>query len=318
MNETITVNFETITPIWTGDAWGENSEIKPSSIMGSLRFWFEVYCHFAGIEVKEKEELNYKKFIEKRKENPTKDEFEILQELGITLPSQIFGCTGWKSRIEIDGIGNIETFELNKNSIDYNFLFDKDNNTQWWTNKLLFDKKDEIKLFKRFDVSFNVKSDFALNEFKKFLKFYQDKPILMGGKKAFGLGFVRLRTDMDLNDIEIGNIKNKDYVGWSEIEIPTNNPKKILGFNIKYFLRQKEDRKFRVKNFGKMAKASDFYFSCVVNNGCHIISFNQDKKILNKYKKVLEKELSNNKKTKNNTKQTSLNIDDLSRYFKNR
>jgi len=98
------VQFETVTPIWTGDAWGENSEIKPSSIMGSLRFWFEVYCHFAGIEVKEKEELNYKKFIEKRKENPTQDEFEILQELGLTLPSQIFGCTGWKSRIEIKEI----------------------------------------------------------------------------------------------------------------------------------------------------------------------------------------------------------------------
>jgi CRISPR-associated protein Cmr1 len=105
------VQFETVTPIWTGDAWGENNEIKPSSVMGSLRFWFEVYCHFAGIEVKEEEKLNYEKFIEKRKENPTKEEFEILQELGLTLPSQIFGCTGWKSRIEIEKI----EFEESKN-----------------------------------------------------------------------------------------------------------------------------------------------------------------------------------------------------------
>jgi len=39
----IKVKFETITPLWTGDAWGENSTIRPSSIIGSLRFWFEVY-----------------------------------------------------------------------------------------------------------------------------------------------------------------------------------------------------------------------------------------------------------------------------------
>lgn len=106
MNEIITIEFETITPIWTGDAWGENHELKATAIMGSLRFWFEVYCHFAGIEVKEKEELNYPEFIKKRKDinSITKSDDAILKELGITLPSMIFGCTGWKSRIEIERI----------------------------------------------------------------------------------------------------------------------------------------------------------------------------------------------------------------------
>jgi len=309
------VQFETVTPIWTGDAWGENSEIKPSSVMGSLRFWFEVYCHFAGIEVKEKEELNYKKFIEKRKENPTKDEFEILQELGITLPSQIFGCTGWKSRIKIKKIENIKTFELKKNSIDYNFLFDKDNNTKWWSNKLLFDKKDKITLFKSFDISFNITSNSALNEFKKFLKFYQDKPILIGSKKAFGLGFVKLKTDIDLEDIKI-NIKNKDYIIWDKVKISNN--KKVLGYNIKYFLRQKENKKFRVKNFGKMAQASNYYFSCIVDNECYIISFG-NRNILNKYKSFLKEEPTNNiNPKKNNIKQPSKNTNDLIQHFKNR
>ena len=308
--EQIKVKFETITPIWTGDAWGENSEIRPSSIMGSLRFWFEVYCHFSGIEVKEKEELNYKKFIEKRKENPTKDEFEILQELGITLSSQIFGCTGWKSRIEIEKIeNNIETFELENDNIDYNFLFNEDNNTKWWSNKLLFNEKDKITLFKSFDISFNITSNFALNEFKKFLKFYQNKPILIGGKKAFGLGFVKLKTDIDLKDVKI-NIKNNDYIIWDKVEISNN--KKILGYNIKYFLRQKEDKKYRVKNFGKMAQASNYYFSCIVDNECYIISFFGNRNILNKYKSFLKEELTNN------IKQSSKNINDLIQYFKNR
>ena len=45
----VKVKFKTITPLWTGDAWMENREIRPSSIIGSLRFWFEVICYFAGI-----------------------------------------------------------------------------------------------------------------------------------------------------------------------------------------------------------------------------------------------------------------------------
>jgi len=104
--EKIRVDFETITPIWTGDAWGENSELKASSIMGSLRFWFEVYCHFSGIEVKEKEELDYNKFIKKRKniDNIGRSDNEILENMNLSLASRIFGCTGWRSQIEIDEI----------------------------------------------------------------------------------------------------------------------------------------------------------------------------------------------------------------------
>jgi CRISPR-associated protein Cmr1 len=45
----IAVKFETITPLYTGDAWQNCKEIKPSSIMGSLRFWFEVLCYFNEI-----------------------------------------------------------------------------------------------------------------------------------------------------------------------------------------------------------------------------------------------------------------------------
>jgi CRISPR-associated protein Cmr1 len=43
------VKFETLTPLWTGNAWGQCMEIRPSSILGSLRFWFEVLCYFNGI-----------------------------------------------------------------------------------------------------------------------------------------------------------------------------------------------------------------------------------------------------------------------------
>lgn len=49
-----TVHFETLTPLRAGDAWFQNkAPLKASSIMGSLRFWFEVICYFGGITKKE-------------------------------------------------------------------------------------------------------------------------------------------------------------------------------------------------------------------------------------------------------------------------
>lgn len=39
----VVVYIKAITPLWTGDAWRENCSIRPSSLLGSLRFWFSVY-----------------------------------------------------------------------------------------------------------------------------------------------------------------------------------------------------------------------------------------------------------------------------------
>ncbi len=77
--------FKTITPIYTGDAWQECREIKPASIIGSLRFWFEVLCYF-GVnneyfdkEGKPSEKLNYKDFQEKL-EDKINRKLELLTE----------------------------------------------------------------------------------------------------------------------------------------------------------------------------------------------------------------------------------------------
>lgn len=43
------VCFETVTPIFTGDAKRVHKNIKPSAIIGSLRFWFELICYAADI-----------------------------------------------------------------------------------------------------------------------------------------------------------------------------------------------------------------------------------------------------------------------------
>ncbi|RTZ60487.1 MAG: hypothetical protein DSZ31_01930 [Gammaproteobacteria bacterium] len=67
----VEVTFETITPLWTGNAWGEMNEIRPSALIGNLGFWFEVLMYFGGV-LEEKyfdrekgrfeKELDYKEF----------------------------------------------------------------------------------------------------------------------------------------------------------------------------------------------------------------------------------------------------------------
>ncbi|WP_457568695.1 type III-B CRISPR module RAMP protein Cmr1, partial [Desulfurobacterium sp.] len=131
------VTFNTLTPLWTGDAWGESKEIRPSSIMGSLRFWFEVICYFAGITKKEdyengklNDKLDDKKFKEEVLKNGANFEGvdKTLTEVGISLPSRVFGCTGWKGWMRIKRIEPIEDYCFgNKLNLPYAVYINKKN-----------------------------------------------------------------------------------------------------------------------------------------------------------------------------------------------
>jgi len=138
----VKVKFKTITPLWTGDAWMKNCEIRPSSIIGSLRFWFEVICYFTGITTDNDYENGKlkanitsdkfkKEFLELKNQKPYKNEHRlkdmVLAKLGVPLPARIFGCTGWKSLIKIKNIdnnhnniyGNFQiTFEIEQNLVN--------------------------------------------------------------------------------------------------------------------------------------------------------------------------------------------------------
>ncbi|MGA1861438.1 type III-B CRISPR module RAMP protein Cmr1 [Deferribacter thermophilus] len=141
----VSVTFNTITPLWTGDAWQDNSEIRPSSLMGSLRFWFEVICYFSGICKIEKEnnrivnikegrfekEVNKKDFREciLERGNDFQAKIECLNEQNILLPSIIFGTTNWKSLIEIKDIEYLENYCFgNYLNLPYAIAFYKKNN----------------------------------------------------------------------------------------------------------------------------------------------------------------------------------------------
>ncbi|MDQ7031104.1 MAG: type III-B CRISPR module RAMP protein Cmr1 [Desulfonauticus sp.] len=323
----IKVTLKTITPLWTGDAWQENTKIRPSSLMGSLRFWFYIYSKAFNIPT---EKLNDKgipsdnldEYIRKyNKINYQKHTFEsllkleskdleenedinnaikkVLNKINLPLISQIFGCTGWKSQVTIKNI-DVQNFEIKKSDVDYSFLYKKMNtraiHSSFWTNKLLFKHEDKIIFFKNVKFYFYV-ADIYFDDIKRFLKFYENKIILVGGKKSFGLGFCNISSDLDLEGIKLPDIENKIFIA-EKISIPDLPANEVvLGFNFKHYQRLKEEKRFRVTNFGKQGQASKFFFSAYDPDNfsdIYVFGFKDELKeelfnhLLNKYKNFEE------------------------------
>ena len=272
--ENLTIKFETITPLFTGDEEGRCLEIKPSSIIGSIRFWFEIYCHFAGIEVKEKEELkdkDYQKILKKLKEDINNDNIDkyIFDELPLTLSSKIFGCTGWKSRIEIESIKYLnDDYFGNKLNLSDRII----SNKRWFFVKSYF--------FGKFEIIFKTTQEIRDNILLPLLNFIQ-KYGFLGAKNNIGYGRVRVlnpnvssydviktskfgEKDISLNKIfeEKELSQNLNRLSFKKIEIFktnfNNNDLKIVIKNLlveKSKLRKKESNKYtRHYKFGSIAK----------------------------------------------------------------
>ena len=309
----IKVTFNTITPLWTGDAWGDNDKIRPSSLMGSLRFWFDIYLQSCGISGESGSDdftcnLDFSKLEEKmlssiENEKNVSVDYAIkssVNNLKIPLVSQIFGCTGWKSRITIKDINQPKIFKLRRDEINFDFLIKEkfiNKDTEFWTKQLLFsEEKNEIKLFKNISFSLRI-DDIYLNDMKRFFSFYKDKIILCGGKKSFGFGFCKISSDFDLSDSNfLSNCNQKNIKFQSRIIEIDNLPsdKNVLGFNFKYYQRLREKRKYRAKNFGKIGEASKFFFSAHLLNGngkVYIFGFKDFND--NLFKQLLEEKYSN-------------------------
>ena len=91
----ITVTFNTLTPLWTGDAWGESDKLKLTGIIGSLRWWFEALVRGMGY-----------KACDCTSEKKCKIEVSQPEDLAriherICPACYLFGTTGWKSRFRV-------------------------------------------------------------------------------------------------------------------------------------------------------------------------------------------------------------------------
>ncbi|SFQ19231.1 type III-B CRISPR module RAMP protein Cmr1 [Caldicoprobacter faecalis] len=296
----VIVKLKTITPLWTGDAWQESSQLRPSSLFGSLRFWFSVYWKF--IKNGSIEDLNHDeeatdssrisplikqivlKYIFDHGNVEDMDSLidKALEEIEISVPSRLFGCTGWKSRVDIE----IKSSKPKKHSKDgIEFKFPKGQiNSEGWLNRVLFQDGSAINVYE--DVELVVKTtEYWWNKYlADFFEFFKDKIILVGGKLSLGFGMVNIRlvgdsaSDDDTEMPEentIGNIMmTRKITG-----INYGEGKKILGFNFKYYLRKREDRHFRKKNFGDLGKASNVYVSHLLEgdrNSVYLICLNLD------------------------------------------
>jgi CRISPR-associated protein Cmr1 len=204
----IKVQFETITPLWTGDAWMENNEIRPSSLIGSLRFWFEVICYFGGICSEkdfDKEKGRFEKKISQEEfkkkllkhGSDFRGQIEALKELEVPLPAIIFGTTGWKSLIEIK--------EINFN----NENFEEVENTRIIPGKNWFWKK--IEYYGELTVIFRVPEEIKETIFFPLLNF-MDKYGYWGGGWNIGYGRLRVRNITKINKFDFSNLSKKEEV----------------------------------------------------------------------------------------------------------
>ncbi|EEP61197.1 MULTISPECIES: RAMP superfamily CRISPR-associated protein [Bacteria] len=194
-NNKIKVIFETITPLHTGDAWQESKEIRPSSLIGSLRFWFEVICYFGGICLEKDYDKKKGRFEKDIKNNEIKKrllkhgtdfwgQIEALKELEIPLSAIIFGTTGWKSLIEIKKIDfNDENFE----EVENTRIIDGKN---WFWKKIEYNGE--------LTVAFKVPEEIKETIFFPLLNF-MDKYGYWGG--GWNVGYGRLKVkEIEIND----------------------------------------------------------------------------------------------------------------------
>jgi len=251
----VQVIFETITPLFTGDAWQESKEIRPSSLLGSLRFWFEVLCYFSNNCRKEdlnrdkgrfEKEINGKYFIKclRRKQNTSiLLKIECLLEQKIPLPSIVFGTTGWKSLIEIKNIEYLEDYCFgNRLNLPRKICIEKQNKKKKNLNSLkdcenIPDKsKFSLYFFPQFYFYGKFKVTFLVEEFIKTRIFFpllvfMDKYGYWGGK--WNLGFGRLKI---AKEGENGRISQIEQISFKFDVFNRNSP----SFEIKSLIKEYE------------------------------------------------------------------------------
>lgn len=220
--EKINIKVETVTPLYTGNAFGNMSEIEPQSIIGSLRFWFETYLKAAkelDIDYDYKSgEVNaedYRKNILKFVNNGMSLKNAKIKSMSkLQLPSMIFGCNGLKGLIEIDKI-NFNSANIG-NALNLPFAIYKKKNEQNFIEIKTKGDHDRIKeklrqqqeirnyhfwyfpdkyFFDSFDVTFKINnSDVIEKIFYPLLNFIENYGYL-GGKNNLGFGRVKFSLE---------------------------------------------------------------------------------------------------------------------------
>jgi len=241
----IKVTFKTITPLWTGDAWGDCKEIKPSAIMGSLRFWFETIMYFK--DILENEDFNsksgrFEKEVDRKKlkdfvQKYGNDKMEIIKYLinkqHIPISSVIFGATNWRSLIEIKKI------EFDENRFQDEPKGKIIPNKKWYFGSPSYQGE--------FAIIFKVKEEILNSIFYPLLTF-MDKYGFWGGKWNIGYGRLKIES-IEENNIVKNSWQKSDFelfddicFSWDELYVANDfnellNAEKKIKF-LEYFVSE--------------------------------------------------------------------------------
>ena len=260
------IKFKTLTPIWTGDANRKCTTIKDTSIIGSMRWWYEAIIRGMGgyaCDPSNKgcqfETTEYEKAL---RDGKSIDE-ALEKGLENVCPAcRLFGCTGWRRRFRIE----VENISISK--LHFLNRFESINCSGWIKNQESFGGdpeafySSEILNLKLFPENYNVERKILL-----LLKVIEEVGAL-GAKSQNGFGVIELihRNDIekiDLHDDILSYMqKNPDKLIQNEFRnfntihkfsvritsldkvlnlfkyYKKTTPPIITGFTLKYYLRK--------------------------------------------------------------------------------
>ncbi len=95
------VKLKTLTPIWTGGVNTTMQRIQETGVLGSMRWWFEVFLRGIGAEVCDQKTRKCSFDADKYKNPQRKGERQRLLDAGLCDVCQVFGATGWRRRFRL-------------------------------------------------------------------------------------------------------------------------------------------------------------------------------------------------------------------------
>lgn len=210
----------TLTPLWTGDVSHQCNDVKPSGVVGSIRWWYEKILEGQGCKVyrvcsttsnqKCNFELDYKKLESALQDGDSVKEVLNKQLENICPACQLFGCTGWNGKLSIhinpNGKENKAKYTVNVGTRQLH------PNARRPLEGMMFDEVSPLKIYFRPLKDITVKEWKLLNLTLKTIS----KCGALGGRTAQGNGLIQIIDNNlpyhqevpDIKDFEHGEFKD--------------------------------------------------------------------------------------------------------------
>jgi len=236
------LEVKTLTPMWTGNATGVVDRIHETGIIGSLRWWFEVFIRGLGGMVKDPTKNERSSFdSEKYEKSNATDERACLRDAGLCDVSQVFGATGWRRRFRLTIADQTQQDTSSRKQISASRINPKTNkNPTWWF--LDFPRSGIMTIQVQ-----SLAQDFPAEVIGGLLQFLADWAAV-GAKAQMGFGVVEpVNSRVDtrtLYDWLVATTGDRQYSKLPSLQnifltcIQLQNATDKSTFNLKYDLRQ--------------------------------------------------------------------------------